>query len=203
MSEILLYGTSLSGHCHRVEALLRLLDVPYTLIDTDQDARKRADFLRLNPLGQIPAIVDGDIVIADSAAILVYLAKRYDPSGRWLPEDPLGAARVQRWLAIAAGELKYGPAAARALLRWKRPGDLGGAQQIAGRLFTFMEQHLDGRAFLAGEGPTLADLAMYAYTARAPEGGVDLEPYPRIRAWIDRIEGLEGMLIMPHLPSAA
>ncbi len=202
MSEILLYGASLSGHSHRVEALLCMLGLPYRLIETDGVARKQPDFLQVNALGQIPALVDGDVVLADSAAILVYLAKRYDRDGRWLPEDPVGAARVQRWLALAAGELRFGPATARAMLRWNRPGDLDAAQQIAARLFRFMEGHLAGRSWLAAEHPTIADLAFYAYTARAPEGRISLEPYPEVRAWLARVEALPGLPAMPQLQAS-
>ena len=199
MSEILLYGARLSGHSHRVEAFLRLLDLPYRLIEADATARKTIEFLAKNPLGQIPVIDDGGLVLADSSSILVYLAKRYDPQGGWLPDDPVGAARVQRWLAVAAGEIKFGPAAARALVRAQRAGDLEGARQIADRVLRFMDGHLADRAFLAAERPTLADLACYAYTARAPEGGISLEPFPAVRAWLARVEAIPGFLVMPEL----
>ena len=199
MSEILLYGARLSGHSHRVEAFLRLLDLPYRLIEADATARKTIEFLAKNPLGQIPVIDDGGLVLADSSSILVYLAKRYDPQGGWLPDDPAGAARVQRWLAVAAGEIKFGPAAARALVRAQRAGDLEGARQIADRVLRFMDGHLADRAFLAAERPTLADLACYAYTARAPEGGISLEPFPAVRAWLARVEAIPGFLVMPEL----
>ncbi len=79
--------------------------------------RRKTDAYRaVNPLGQIPALRIDDLVLCDSNAILIYLAKRYAPGSHWLPEDPLGAASVQRWLSIAAGEVRYGPAAARMAL---------------------------------------------------------------------------------------
>lgn len=199
MPDILLYGAPLSGHSHRVEALLRLLQLPYRMIETDAIGRKKPEFLAINPLGQIPAIVDGELALADSAAILVYLAKRYDPDHRWLPDDPIGAARVQRWLAIAAGELKFGPATARAMTRWKREGDIAGARALADRLLHFMEEHLAERTWLAADHPTLAELACYAYIARAPEGGISLQPFRRVRAWLARVEDIPGFLPMPAL----
>jgi len=100
--DISLYGTTLSGHTHRVELLLLMLGLPYRFVDAPAAVRQSAEFRRsLNPFGQIPVLKDGDLVLADSNAILVYLAKKYGEGARWLPEDPAGAARVQRWLSIA------------------------------------------------------------------------------------------------------
>ena len=84
--------------------------------------RGSPEFYRLNPLRQIPVLQDGDLTLADSNAILVYLAKRYGAGSGWLPEDPLAAAQVQRWLSIAAGEVRYGPALARMVTQWNFPG---------------------------------------------------------------------------------
>ena len=101
--EIILHGTELSGHAHRVELLLRMLGLPYRYVVAPAAVRNTPAFLTLNPLGQIPVLQDGDVTLADSNAILVYLAKRYAPDGQWLPEQPAAAARVQRWLSVAAG----------------------------------------------------------------------------------------------------
>jgi glutathione S-transferase len=195
---ITLHGTELSGHVHRVVLLLTMLEIPYRFVDAPADVRCSADFLRLNPLGQIPVLEDGAVILADSNAILVYLAKRYASGSDWLPEEPLAAARVQRWLAIAAGELKFGPAAARIMAVWGAPGDRSRAVEIAERLFQFMEAHLEERAYLAADHPTIADLALYSYTAHAPEGGIPLEAYPAIRAWLARIESLPRFKPMPR-----
>ena len=178
---IILYGTRLSGHAHRVELLLRMLGLPHVYRDATAVVRATPAFLRLNPLGQIPVLEDGGLVLADSNAILVYLAKRYDPAGQWLPEAPEGAAAVQRWLSIAAGEVSYGPAAARAIALWNMRQEVGpvGAQATAGRLLAFMEGHLAApRLFLAAEHATVADLACYSYVAHAPEGQDRARPLP-------------------------
>lgn len=197
--DITLYGTRLSGHTHRVELFLNLLGLPYEYVDSPDSVRRTPEFRRMNPLGQIPVLRDGDVVLADSNAILVYLAKRYAPAGGWLPEDPVGAAGVQRWLSVAAGEIAYGPAAARITARFK---DLGLPpalmRDVAARVLGFMEAELDARAFLAGAAPTLADLACYAYVAHAPEGGIALDPYPNIQAWIARVQALPGFIPMPE-----
>ena len=198
--DISLYGTILSGHTHRAELLLLMLGLPYRFIDAPAPVRRSPEFRALNPFGQIPVLKDGELVIADSNAILVYLAKKYGQGTRWLPEDPAGAARVQRWLSIAASEVKYGPGTARLIALWQKPGDPVQTREIAGDLLRFMEGHLSGRAYLAADHATLADLACYSYVAHAPEGRISLEPYPEVRAWIGRVQALPRFKPMPSSP---
>jgi len=195
---ITLYGTALSGHCHRVALLLRMLDLDYRQVDASAAVRATPEFRRLNPFGQIPVLTDGELVLADSNAILVYLARRYAPASGWLPDEPESAARVQRWLSIAAGELRYGPATARVALLWGNGERDENAIRIARRLFDFMEGALADEGFLAAGHPTVADLACYSYTAHAPEGGIALDPWPRLRAWLARVEALPGFVPMPR-----
>lgn len=203
MSSIRLHGTPLSGHTHRVELLLRMLGLDFQFIDAPASVRQSASFRSLNPLRQIPVLEDGDLVLADSNAILVYLAKRYDNSGQWLPADAVAAAHVQRWLSIAAGEVMYGPATARMALQWKMPGDPVRASEIAHRALAFMEEHLSDRTFLAAPEATIADLACYSYVAHAPEGGIPLDAYPKVRAWLTRVEALPHFKPMPRSPIPA
>jgi glutathione S-transferase len=198
-----LHGTALSGHSHRVELLLLMLDLPYRFVDTPAAVRRSPAFRSLNPLGQIPVLEDGDLVLADSNAILVYLARRYAPGRHWLPDDPVAAAHVQRWLSIAAGEVMYGPALARMVAQWAMDGDPGHASRVAGTLLAFMESHLEDRLYLAADHPTIADLACYSYVAHAPEGGISLTPYPAIQAWLRRIEALPRFRPMPPSPVPA
>lgn len=188
---IVLHGTRLSGHAHRVELLLRMLGLSYRVEEASAPVRASEAFRRLNPYGQIPVLEDGEVVLADSNAILVYLAKRYGAGDGWLPEDPVGAARVQRWLSLAAGEIAYGPAKARFLRRWVDPeAPVAQQAEIAARVFAFMDAQLAASSFLTGAKATIADLACYSYTAHAPEGGIGLEPYPHVRAWLARVEAL-------------
>ena len=198
---IRLHRMKLSGHCHRVELFLSLLGLPFEVLDIDlaKGEHKAPAFLALNPFGQVPVLHDGDTTLADSNAILVYLEKRYAP-GQWLPQDALGAAAVQRWLSVAAGELNYGAGAARVLQLFKRPDDPVAMQQRASGLLRVMEQALATRPFLAGPQATLADIALYTYTLLAPEGGVSLAPYSNVRAWLARIEGLPGFVPMLRTP---
>ena len=198
---IKLYGMKLSGHCHRVELFLSLLGLPHEYIALNLGAgeHKKPEFLALNPFGQVPVIQDGELTLADSTAILVYLEGRYG-EGRWLPRDPGGAAQVQRWFSVAAGQLAFGPGAARVITLFKRADDPAPAIARAHTLLKVMEAELTQRPFLVGAQPTLADLANYAYTARAPEGNVSLAEYPAVRAWLARIEALPGFVPMAKSP---
>ncbi|MCW3480327.1 glutathione S-transferase [Neisseriaceae bacterium JH1-16] len=198
---IKLYRFHLSGHSHRVELFLSLLGLPCQLIDVDLAAKehKSAAFLSLNPFGQVPVIDDAGTILADSNAILVYLASRYD-DGRWLPRDPLAAARVQRWLSVAAGQIAAGPAAARLVRVFGAPLDAESLIARSHALFAVMEQELAESAYLVGAAPTIADIACYSYIAHAPEGDVALDGYPQLRAWLARIEALPGFVPMVRTP---
>jgi glutathione S-transferase len=197
-SSIILHGALVSGHTHRVELLLRALNLPYTFREASAALRATPEFRRLNPLGQIPVLEDGSFVLPDSNAILVYLARRYGADTAWLPVEPLELAAVQRWLSIAAGEMAYGPATARMVTLWNVKADIQRAQAIAARLLPFMDAHLADRTWLATDHPTIADLACYGYLARASEGRISLSPYPSIGAWLRRIEAMPFFKPMPE-----
>lgn len=197
-----LHHHPLSGHAHRACLFASLLGLPHELVEVDlkAGAHKSPEFLKLNPFGQVPVLEDGDVVIADSNAILVYLAKK---AGRadWLPDDPAGAAAVQRWLSVAAGEVAYGPAAARLVTVFGAPFN---AEEVIARahvLLKRLESRLDGRDWLVGERPTIADVAIYSYVARAPEGNVDLSGYPAVGAFLRRVEALPGFVPFARTPA--
>lgn len=200
VAPVVLYRHPLSGHSHRVELFLSLLGAHVRLIDLDLTGgeHRQAAFLGTNRFGQVPVIDDGGCVVADSNAILTYLALRYGPE-HWLPRDPFGAARVQQWLSQAAGALSRGAATARAIHVFKLGKDTTAAVMEAHWLLRHMESTLaEAGAWIASDGrPTIADIALYTYTAHAPEGGVSLDAYPAVRAWIARIEALPGFLAMP------
>ena len=192
------YSFPLSGHAHRVRLFLSLLGLPFETIDVDlaAGAQREPAFLALNPLGQVPVIDDDGTVLADSNAILVYLAKRYGDA-HWLPDDAAGAATVQRWLSYAAGPIASGPAAARLVTVFNASLDHDAAKRTAAKILAVIDGELAGKPFAAGAQPTIADIAAYTYVAHAPEGGVSLEPYPHVRAWLARIEALPGFVAMP------
>ncbi|MCI0992751.1 glutathione S-transferase [Pseudomonas corrugata] len=199
MNPIKLYHFPLSGHAHRVQLMLSLLELPVEVIfiDLAKGAHKQADFLALNPFGQVPVIDDDGVVLADSNAILVYLAQKYG-KGRWLPSDPVGAAQVQRWLSTAAGAIHTGPATARLITVFGAPYN---AEEVIARshgLLKVVDQHLSSHTWLAGDAPTIADVAGYTYIAHAPEGNVSLDDYVHVREWLARIEALPGFVGMPR-----
>jgi glutathione S-transferase len=198
---ITLHRFRLSGHAHRVELFLSLLGLPFESVDVDlpNRAHKSPGFIAMNPFGQVPVLEDGAVVLADSNAILVYLATKYG-GDTWLPRDPVGAARVQRWLSVAAGPLAFGPAAARLVALFKAPFNQAEVSARAHALFAVMESELGNAPFITGERATIADVALYSYTAHAPEGGVSLDAYPTIRAWLARIEALPGFVPMVGSP---
>jgi glutathione S-transferase len=199
---IRLYSFSLSGHSHRAELFLSLLNLPFEKIEVNlaQGEQRTPEFLAMNPFAQVPVIQDGDVTVADSNAILTYLALRYDESGQWLPRDPLEAAQVQRWLSVAASSLAFGPARARAAVLFGAPKDPRCAD-ITRQLFSRMDTHLASQRFFVGDAPTIADIALYSYTSHAPEGGNSLDDYPNVRAWLARIEALRGFVGMPRHPA--
>ncbi|SIR06348.1 glutathione S-transferase [Pseudomonas sp. B10] len=190
-SAVKLYRHPLSGHSHRVELMLSLLDVPTELVFVDlmKGAHKTPEFLALNRFGQVPVIDDNGTVLADSNGILVYLASKYG-NGQWLPSDPVEQAKVQRWLSVAAGQISSGPATARLITVFGAGYDAADAIKRSHALLQVMEDELANSAFLAGDKATVADVAAYTYVAHAPEGNVSLEDYPNVRAWLGRIEAL-------------
>lgn len=199
-----LYRHPLSGHCHRVELMLALLNIPYETIDLDlpNGEHKQPEYLKISPLGQVPAIDDNGVTLSDSNAIIVYLEKKYNDTGyEWMPNDPLEAAEVQRWLSVAAGEIFAGPCSVRLVKLFGIPLDYDLAKQKTDALFAVLEPLLASQSYLTGENITLADVAGYSYISHVPEGGVSLEPYPSIRAWLERIEAHPRFVGMARSPS--
>lgn len=197
-----LYYHPLSGHSHRARLLLSLLKLDHELeqVDLKSGAQKSAQFLALNRFGQVPVLDDAGTVIADSNAILVYLAKKYDTQHRWLPETPVGAAAVERWLSVAAGQIAFGPGAARLITLFGAKFNSTEVIDRAHSVLKLIDQELNGRSFIVGETPTIADVSLYSYISSAPEGNVDLSAYLEVNAWLRRIEALPGFVAFQKSP---
>ena len=193
-----LYSYPKSGHSHRARLFLALLDVRYELVTVDlaSKAHKAPNFLALNPFGQLPVLDDEGTIVPDSNAILVYLARKFERTD-WLPIDAVGAAKVQRWLSVAACEIKTGPCAARLVTVFKAPLRAEEVIAQAHALLKLIDAELAASPFIAAATPTIADIALYTYVAHAPEGNVDLAGYANVRAWLARIEALPGFVPMP------
>lgn len=195
-----LYDMELSGNCYKIRLLCALLGLEYESVPVDlmQGEHKKAAFLQLNPRGQVPVLDDGGTIIWDSMAVLVYLARRYGDE-QWLPLEPAPLAQVMQWLALSQNEILYGLARARAAIKFNRPWDISQCQEVGKTGLTVLENHLNGKEWLVGNRPTLADISCYPYVALAPEGDVSLSDYPHVRLWMARIQSLPGYVGMPGI----
>ena len=193
-----LHGFNLSGHSHRAQLFLSLIGANAEVLQVDlaNGAHKKPDFLKINHFGQVPVLEDEGTFISDSNAILVYLAKKLGKTD-WLPEDPKGAAAVQRWLSVAAGQIAFGPAAARLVTVFGAKFNTEEVIARAHAILTIIDAELTGREWIAADHPTIADVALYSYIFGAPEGNVDLSGYKGVTAWLKRVEGLKGFVAFP------
>lgn len=196
-----LYFHPISGHAHRARLFLSLIGVDAQIVEVDlaKGQHKSPEYLALDRFGQVPVLDDDGTIVADSNAIMVYAARKFGRTD-WLPEDPAGAARVQRWLSVAAGLIAFGPAAARLVTIFNAGFNPEEVIARAHSVLTLIEAELDGRDWIAADHPTIADVALYSYIARAPEGNVDLAPYANVNAWLRRIEALPGFVEFGRTP---
>lgn len=193
-----LHSTLQSINGYKVRLLLSILDLPFDLVDIDMygGEHKREPFLSLNPFGQMPAMQDGDFVIADSHACLVYLARKYDSTDRWLPTDAEGEAKVAEWLSKSANEIHQGPWMKRAKLR--RPDAITVPDEdIDARcdhILGIMDRHLESREWLALDHATIADISCYGPISLLDVSGYDTSRWKNVNAWMARIRALAGAI---------
>lgn len=202
---ITLYDYELSGNCYKVRLLLGILGLDYGTVPVDfyPGREQRSDWFRkLNPLGQLPVIDDDGLILRDAQAILVYLASRYDASGRWYPRgDARLLGETAQWLAFADA-ITATASAARLHDGFHYDLDVGQARAGAHRLFRVLDEHLwfgevEGRDWLcAAAHPTVADIACFPYVILSEEGGVSRQEYPAIRRWCDRVKRIPGFVVM-------
>ncbi|MDY7023307.1 MAG: glutathione S-transferase [Cyanobacteriota bacterium] len=198
---IKLYGLELSGNSYKVKLFLELLNLEYEWIEVDllKGEHKSPEYLALNPFGQVPLLIDGDIKLADAQAILVYLARQYGGE-QWLPADALPLAQVVRWLSTTAGEVRQGPENARLFHFFGVTNiNIDRAHEKAEYILTQLNQHLSTRTWLEFEHPTIADIAVFPYIALSGDGKIDLSSYSNVLAWMERIKQLPGYVSMPGI----
>lgn len=195
---MLLHDLELSGNCYKVRLFAALAGIPLPLAPVDflGGEHRRPPLLALNPWGELPVLQDGDLVLRDSQAILIYLARRHGGHA-WWPDSAAGQAEVAQWLSVAANEIQHGPCAARLIDKFGYELDKSVALGKAGRILGLLETHLATHDWLALGRPTVADCAVFPYVALAPEGGIDLTPYAAVRRWLARVKALPGFLGMP------
>jgi glutathione S-transferase len=195
-----LYDATISGNCYKVRLLLSLLKLDFELVPVNlkEGEHKSPSFLKLNELGQVPVLVDGETIIRDSQAILVYLARQH--GDEWLPTDAVSMSQIMQWLSVAANEIANGLATARVYHLFGRTEiDLDRATLQAHKILTLLNSHLSDRQWLECGRPTIADIACFPYVALSGDAKISLEPYPNVRSWIDRIQQLSGYIGMPGL----
>jgi glutathione S-transferase len=198
---IKLYGHELSGNSYKARLFLSLLNLNFEWVKVDlmKAEHKSPEYLALNPFGQVPLLIDGDTKLADAQAILVYLARQYGGE-KWLPSDALSLAQVIRWLSTTAGEIRQGPENARLYyLLGATNINVERATQKAEYILRQLDNHLSDRTWLEFERPTIADIAVFPYVALAPDGKIDLSPYPNLLAWIERVKQLPHFISMAGL----
>jgi glutathione S-transferase len=199
---MLLYDSPVSGNCYKVRLLLAHLGLPYErqTVDVIDRSNRRELLGHLNPGLTVPTLVlDDGRPLGESAAILWYFGE----GTRFVPQDPYERAQVLQWMFFEQYQLEPTIAVVRFWVAYsgraeefepERPAKLKGGERALRRL----ERGLEGRDYLVGDSLTLADIALYGYTHVAEEGGFSLEPYPAVRAWLDRVAAEPG-----HVPMDA
>lgn len=195
-----LYDLEVSGNCYKVRLFAALTGIPIELVPVDFMAgeHKQSPVIDLNPLGELPVLSDGEIHLRDAQAILVYLAGQYS-NEQWYPQEPAQQAEVMQWLSTAANEIQHGPGAARLVDKFGFNLDKAHAVSVSDKILPVLEAQLGEHEWLALDRPTIADCAVMPYVGLSHEGGISLENYPNITAWINRIKALPGFISMPAL----
>jgi glutathione S-transferase len=201
-----LHDSPRSLNCYKVRLLLALLGVAHrrVFVDLRKGDHRTPAFLALNPFGQVPVLVADGLVLRDSQAMLVWLARTHGAAAasaggedRWMPRAPDDEAVVNAWLAAAAFELRLGPYDAR--LKKIAPALCVNAAAVvenSARALALYEGRLRDHEWVALAHPTVADVAAFPALAHAGEGDIDLAPYPAVLAWLDRMRRLPGWVAL-------
>ena len=191
---ITLYDMPLALNCYKVRLLLSLLGVDYRRepIDLLENEHKTPEFLALNPFGQLPVVTEGSLVLRDSQAIMVWIARKHGDAS-WLPSDPDQEAIVNAWLSAAAYEIRLGPYDARLakLFPWLcvNANTVNERSDLALKLY---DERLSDREWIALDHPTVADVAAYPAISQCGDGDISLEGYDAVQAWVGRMRALPG-----------
>lgn len=198
---IKLYDVDPSGNCYKIRLLLNVLKIPYEKIPLQPTSASRSSGQNASHTSSdYPILEDGSISLRKSLAILVYIARKYDKSNTWFPENPEAMAEVLQWLAT--GDYEVLVTAGRRLIKiLNYPPDEQKLQTWAAAMFRMLDDHLADREFLALEHPTIGDIACLPYAAMAGEGGVPLKPYANLGRWLSRMQRIPGFIPMAGMPN--
>ena len=190
-----LYNFTPSGNCWKIRMFLNMLGkkVERHNIDLLNGEHKSVAFLAINPAGQVPTLVDGDITISDSATILVYLATKYG-SDHWFPKDPVQIGEVYKWFTAVGDGVDQGTFAARMVKVLNAPYEYEASVARGKALLKKLNSHLKDNDWLVGDSVTVADIHMFPYIRLSEEGGIPLAEYDHLNAWFKRIEALDGYI---------
>lgn len=195
------YGMSESGNCHKVKLLLEQLQQPYEWreIDILKGESRTPAYLAMNPNGRVPVLqIDTHTFLPESNAILYYLAE----GTPLLPAERLQRAQVLQWMFFEQYSHEPYIAVARFICCYlppdhERRAELPRLRERGHQALKVMEQHLTSRRFFVGERYSIADIALFAYTDVAGDGGFDLEPYPAVQRWLEAVRSQPGHVTMP------
>ena len=195
-----LYGDCISGNCYKAALIMRLSGVPFEWVQTDVLSRetRNPEFLAINPNGKVPAVVLPDHrVLSESNAMLIYFSE----NTQWLPEDAYQRALVYQWLFFEQYSHEPYVAVARfmvhvAKISDQHPDRMAELWKSGYRALGIMDKHLEASEFFVGSSFTIADIALYAYTHTAEDGGFNLDDYEHVRQWLARVEQQDGYLSM-------
>jgi glutathione S-transferase len=208
---ITVHGFSTSGNCHKLRLLLeqlgRRLDQDYRWIEVDSSKgeTRTPEFLAKNPNGRVPMIeLDDGRILVESNAILFWLAE----GTPYLPDDRLQQAQALSWMFFEQYSHEPWIAVARFIRGWTAPdsprrAELPKCHERGHQALAVMERHLSAQAWFTGSVYGIADIALFAYTDVAADGGFDLAPYPTIRDWLARVRRTPGFIAMPEPDAAA
>lgn len=193
---MLLYNSPVSGNCYKVRLVAAHLGIPLELqhMDVVDRSNRRQVLGELNPALRVPTLVlDDGRPLAESGAIIWHLAE----GSRFIPRDAYERAQVLQWMFFEQYELEPSLAVVRFLVAYSgRPDDhreLIEQRTTSGyKVLDTLERHIAEREWFVGDALSLADVALYAYTHVAPEGGFDLAPYPGVRSWHERVAAEPG-----------
>lgn len=189
-----LYDYPESPNAYKARLMLSLIDLDYEreTIDLLDGEQNEEAYLAINPRGEVPALVDDDVTLWDSQAILTYLAREYDEEGDWLSLDGPALGRIQQWMALSAHEIRLGIARTVAIIVRDMPGDLDRSRETGHEALRILEGRLEDHDWLATDHATVADVICYPWVEVAPDVEISLDDYPGVRRWIDNVEALPG-----------